>query len=170
MEVIKLGQDVIDKESAEDFIRVFRVTIEDTHGNEIGYSLEEFLYFIDKIMEVSDIQYLATASWGKNIYKQTIRQGNHKGLFMNKVVYDHIDGRVPIISSGEINSPEKALEALQYSDIVGASTPFVTEPDFVIKLKEGREEDIDLGFTPEEVPDLAIPERAFKDIVELMDI
>src|SRR5699024_11789186 len=91
-----------------------------------------------------------------------------KGLFMNKVVYDHIDGRVPIISSGGINSPEKALEALQYSDMVGASTPFVTEPDFVIKLKEGREEDIDLGFTPEEVPDLAITERAFKDIVELI--
>lgn len=170
LEVMKIVQDVIDQEAAEDFILGFRGTPEETRGNEIGYSVEEFLYFIDKIMEVSDIQYLATASWGKNIYKQTIRQGNHKGLFMNKVVYDHIDGRVPIISSGGINSPEKALEALQYSDMVGASTPFVTEPDFVIKLKEGREEDIDLGFTPEEVPDLAIPERAFKDIVELMDI
>src|SRR5699024_12148337 len=97
-----------------------------------------------KIAEVSDIQYRASASWGKHIDKQTMRQGNHRGLFMNKVVYEHIDGRVPSISSGGINSPEKALEALQYSDMVGASTPFVTEPDFVIKLKEGREEDIDL--------------------------
>src|SRR5699024_2430441 len=73
------------------------------------------------------------------------------------------------MATGGINSPDKALEALQFSDMVGASTPFVTEPDFVIKLKEGREADIDLGFTPEEVADLAIPKRAFKDIVELMD-
>src|SRR5699024_8206698 len=90
--------------------------------------------------------------------------------FMNKVVYDHIDGRVQIISSGGINSPEKALEALQYLDMVGASTPFVTEPDFVIKLKEGREEDIDLGFRAAQISDLVSAERAFKDIVELMDI
>src|SRR5699024_3425206 len=144
------------------FIVGFRGTPEETRGNEIGSRDEEFMYFIDKIMEVSDIQYIAHDRWGKNIYKQTIRQGKHKGLIMNKVTYDHIDGRLQIISTRGINSTEKALEALQDSDMVGASTPIVTEPDFVIKLKEGREEDIDLGFTPEEVPDLAIPERAFK--------
>lgn len=59
---------------------------------------------------------------------------------------------------------------MEFADMVGMSTPFVTEPDFVAKLREGRENEIDLGFTAEEVPDLAIPERAFKDIVELMDI
>src|SRR5699024_5851284 len=76
--------------------------------------------------------------------------------------------RDPVMAPGGDNSPDKALEALQFSDMVGASTPFVTEPDVVIKLKEGREEDIDLGFTPEEVPDLSISERSFKDIVELI--
>jgi len=74
-----------------------------------------------------------------------------------------------VMATGGINSPDKALEALQYSNMVGASTPFVTEPDFVTKLKEGREAEIDLGFKVEELADLAIPERAFKDIVELMD-
>ena len=88
---------------------------------------------------------------------------------MNQVVYDHLARRVPLMATGGINSPKKALEALQFSDMVGLSSPFVTEPDFVLKLQEGRESEIDLGFTADEVADLAIPERAFKDIVELMD-
>lgn len=169
IEVMTSVQKVIDEEAPKDFILGFRGTPEETRGNEIGYSVEDFLYFVDRIFDVANIQYVATASWGKNIYKQTIRQGNNKGEFMNKVVYDHINKRAPVMATGGINSPDKALEALQFSDMVGASTPFVTEPDFVIKLKEGREADIDLGFTPEEVADLAIPKRAFKDIVELMD-
>ncbi|MBP1969959.1 2,4-dienoyl-CoA reductase-like NADH-dependent reductase (Old Yellow Enzyme family) [Virgibacillus natechei] len=170
IEVMEAVQKVIDEEAPANFILGFRGTPEETRGNEIGYSAEDFLYFMDRIMEVANIHYLATASWGKNIYKQTIRQGKFKGEIMNQVVYEHIAGRIPIMATGGINSPEKALEALEFADMVGASTPFVTEPDFVTKLKEGREDEINLGFSPDEIADLAIPERAFKDIVELMDI
>jgi 2,4-dienoyl-CoA reductase-like NADH-dependent reductase (Old Yellow Enzyme family) len=170
VEVMQAVQKVIDKHAPDDFIFGFRATPEETRGSEIGYSVEEFLYILDSLLEVADIHYLATASWGKNIYKQTIRQGKYKGEFMNQVIYDHVAGRVPVMATGGINSPDKALEALDFSDMVGMSTPFVTEPDFVNKLESGQEDDINLGFTVEEVADLAIPERAFKDIVELMDI
>lgn len=170
LEVLEAVQKVIDEEAPEHFILGFRGTPEETRGNEIGYSVDDFLYFMDRAMEVANIQYLATASWGKNIYKQVIRQGKHADQFMNKVVYDHIANRIPVMATGGINSPEKAIEALQFSDMVGLSTPFVTEPDFVKKLEKGQEETIDLGFTAKELADLAIPERAFKDIVELMDI
>ena len=45
---------------------------------------------------------------------------------MNKVVYDRLKGRVAVIASGGINSKEKVLEALENSDLVGLSTPFIT--------------------------------------------
>lgn len=169
VEVLEAVQKVIEEEAPADFILGFRGTPEETRGNEVGYSVEDFLYFLDQLMDVAQIDYLATASWGKNIYKQTIREGKFKGEFMNQVVYDHVAGRIPVMATGGINSPEKALEALKFSDMVGASTPFVTEPDFVTKLKAGKENNINLGFSQEELADLAIPERAFKDIVELMD-
>ena len=170
IEVMEAVQEVIDKEAPADFLLGFRGTPEETRGSKIGYGVEDFLYFMDRIMEAANIHYLATASWGKNIYKQTLRQGKFKNESMNKKVYEHIAGRIPVMATGGINSPEKALEAFQFSDMVGASTPFVTEPDFVTKLKEGQEAEIDLGFSPEELADLAIPERAFKDLIELMDI
>src|SRR5699024_91560 len=170
IEVIKAGQKVIDDEAPADIILGYHGTPEERRGREIGYRVADILYFIYHAIDVAHIHYLATASWGKNIYKQTIRQGQFKGKFMNQVVYDHIDGRMPVIANGGINTPDKALEALQFADMVGASTPFVTEPDFVTKLKAGRENEIDLSFSKDHMADLSIPERAFKDMVELMDI
>src|SRR5699024_7694282 len=90
IKVMGAVQKVIDEKAPDNFILGFRGTPEETRGNEIGYSVDEFLYFIERIMEMADIHYLATASWGKNIYKQTIRQGEHKGELMNQVIYDYI--------------------------------------------------------------------------------
>src|SRR5699024_9383477 len=99
IEVMEAVQKVIDEEAPADFILGFRGTPEETRGNEIGYSVEDFFYFMDRIMEVANIHYLATASWGKNIYKQTIRQGKYKGEYMNQVVYDHLGDRVPVMAT-----------------------------------------------------------------------
>ena len=170
LEVISAVQKVIKEEAPKDFIFGYRGTPEETRGNEIGYSAEEFLEYIDRVLEIANIDYLATASWGKNIYKQKIRQGKYQGEFMNQVVYDYIANRTVVMATGGINSPDKALEATQFADLVGASTPFVTEPEFVTKIKAGKENEIDLGFTEDEVSELAIPDRAFKDMIELMDI
>ena len=48
--------------------------------------------------------------------------------------------------------------------------PFVTEPEFVIKIAEGRENEIDMGISEEKIDDLKIPDRAFADIVYMMDL
>lgn len=74
-----------------------------------------------------------------------------------------------MMATGGVNSPDKALEALEYADMVGASSPFITEPDFVTKLRDGREDEIDLQFTIDDLDDLKIPKAAFKDIVRMMD-
>src|SRR5690625_5863755 len=97
-------QKVIDEEAPKDFILGFRGTPEETRGNEIGYSVEDFLYFVDRIFDVANIQYVATASWGKNIYKQTIRQDNNKGELINKSVNDHKNKSATVMVTGGVNS------------------------------------------------------------------
>lgn len=169
VEVMKAVQGAIDESGVKNFILGFRGTPEETRGSEVGYTIEEFNQYFDWLMDVSDIQYYAIASWGRDIYKATARAGKYKGELVNKVVYEHINGRVPVIATGGINSPDKAIEALKYADMIGMSSVFVTEPDFVQKLESGRENEISLDFTLEELPDLAIPHRAFKDLVEFMD-
>ena len=169
VEIMAAVQKVIDEEGPEDFILGFRGTPEETRGEQVGYTVDEFNEYFDRMMEVSNIHYYAIASWGHDIYLDRARAGSRPGDYVNEIVRDHLNGRVPIIATGGINSPEKALEALKYADMVGMSSVFVTEPDFVSKLEAGREDQIDLSIRPEEIADLAIPHRAFKDLVEFMD-
>ena len=88
---------------------------------------------------------------------------------MNAVIYKALKGKVAVIASGGINSQEKALEALEHADLVGLSTPFITDPEFAEKIREGKSEEIQLSIKPENLEELAIPQAAFKDIVPLMD-
>lgn len=150
------------------FIIGFRGTPEETRGSNIGYTAEEFNEYVDELLKVSDIQYYATASWGHNIYAQKLRAGKYEGQLMNQVIHDHFSDRLVTIATGGINSPEKALEALQHADMAGMSTAFITEPDFVSKLQQG--EAIDLSLANKSLEDLAIPDHAFKNLVEMMDI
>ncbi len=170
LEVMEAVQKVIDKEAPDDFIFGYRATPEETRGDKLGYTIDEFNQHLDWVLEVANIHYLAIASWGRHIYQNTTRTpGKYFGKRVNQVVYEHLNGRIPLIVSGGINSPETALDALQNADMVGMSSPFVTEPDFVHKLKEGRLEEINLNVTSEELESLAIPKAAFKDIVRMMD-
>ena len=119
------------------------------------------------MLETADIQYLAIASWGRQIYQNKVRsEGKYTGEYVNAVVYKYLNGRIPLIASGGINSPDSAFGCLKNADMVGMSSPFVTEPDFVTKLKERRPDDIDLHVTLEDIDELAIPYAAFKDIVK----
>lgn len=170
LEVMQAVQRVIDKEAPEGFILGYRATPEETRGSDLGYTVDEFNKHIDWVMEVADIQYLAIASWGRHIYQNTTRTpGPHFGRRVNQVVYEHLNGRIPLIASGGINSVDTALDAMQNADMVGMSSPFVTEPDFVKKLQAGHPESINLHIKPEELDELAIPHAAFKDITKMMD-
>ena len=64
---------------------------------------------------------------------------------------------------------EKCEAAILHADMIGLSSPFVAEPDFVEKLKSNHIEDINLNVSVEDIDRLAIPKAAFKDIVLMMD-
>ena len=109
-------------------------------------------------------------SWGHDVFRNKIRaKGPHQGELVNAVIYQALKEKVAVIASGGINSQEKALEALEHADLVGLSTPFITDPEFAEKIKEGKAEEIQLSIKPESLEELAIPQAAFKDIVPLMD-
>lgn len=170
LEVLAEVQRVIDREAATDFILGFRATPEETRGASIGYSIEEFLAFMEKALSLARIDYLAIASWGHDVFRNKVRgAGPHQGRLVNQVVYQALKDRMVIIASGGINSAEKAMEALQSADMVGLSTPFITDPEFADKIEAGRSEEIRLRIRPEDLEGLAIPQASFKDIVPLMD-
>ncbi|MDU3949562.1 MAG: NADH-dependent flavin oxidoreductase, partial [Staphylococcus epidermidis] len=154
----------------KDFIFGYRATPEETRGEEVGYTVEEFNQLTDWLLERVPLSYMAIASWGQNIYLNTVRaEGPHHGRLINEVVYEHLNGRIPLIASGGINTVDKCEAAILHADMIGLSSPFVAEPDFVEKLKSNHIDDINLDVGVEDIDRLAIPKAAFKDIVLMMD-
>ncbi|MBJ8325377.1 NADH-dependent flavin oxidoreductase [Streptococcus pacificus] len=170
LEVLKAVQEVIEKEAPADFILGFRATPEETRGDQIGYSIDEFMTFMDWALAVASIDYLAIASWGHNVFRNRVRgAGPFSGQLVNQVIWDHFKNRLPIMATGGINTPDKVYEALEHADFVGSSTPLVVDPEFIQKIKENREDEINFKIKLSDLHSLAIPEASFKDIVPLMD-
>lgn len=170
LEVMERVQEVIAAQAPSDFLLGFRATPEETRGSSIGYSVEEFLEWMDWLLEVADLDYLALASWGHDVFRNRVRSaGAHQGRLVNQVVYEALKGRTLLMATGGINSEEKAMEALLHADLVGASTPFITDPEFVQKIEGGQSDQIRLRIKEADLASLAIPKGAFKDIVPLMD-
>ncbi len=171
LEVMAEVQRVIDEEAPENFILGYRISPEESAGSLVGFTIEEMCYYIDRLLETARIDYLATAMWGDRSYNEIVRFGKHTGDLMNRVIYDHLAGRVPLMVTGGVNTADKAMEALEIADMTAVATPLLTDPEFFIKIKESREDEIDLTINGEEsLKDLAIPRAAFKDIAYLLDV
>ena len=170
LEVMAEVQRVIDEEAPENFILGYRISPEESAGSLVGFTIEEMCYYIDRLLETARIDYLATAMWGDRSYNEIVRFGKHTGDLMNRVIYDHLAGRVPLMVTGGVNTADKAAEALETTDMIAIATPLLTDPEFFLKIKESREDEIDLTINGEEsLKDLAIPQAAFKDIAYLLD-
>ncbi|MGT2799161.1 NADH-dependent flavin oxidoreductase [Streptococcus marmotae] len=169
-EVLEAVHGVIVSEARRPFLLGFRATPEETRGHQIGYSIDEFLQLVKEVMDRVPLAYLAIASWGHDVFRNRIRStGRYQGQLVNQVIYQQLKGQIPIMATGGINSSEKAIEALAHADLVGASTPFIVDPEFVQKIRENRAQDIHLKIKAADLPSLAIPQASFKDIVPLMD-
>ena len=68
LEVFEDVYEVIKKEAPKDFIFGYRATPEETRGEEVGYTVEEFNQLTDWLLERVPLSYIAIASWGQNIY------------------------------------------------------------------------------------------------------
>lgn len=168
LEIFTKIREIINQHAPKNFILGFRATPEETYGSFLGYSIIDFFKLVDLLIEKVQISYLAIASWGHDIYLNKIRSNcEFKNQLTNKVIYQKYQNKLPIISSGGINSPDKCLEALKYSDLVGLSSVFVADPEFTEKIKTNKLDEINLVVKPEQLTNLCIPKSSFKDIVNM---
>ncbi|QJR44269.1 NADH-dependent flavin oxidoreductase [Mycoplasma miroungirhinis] len=168
LEIVKAIRQTINENAPQDFIFGFRATPEETYGSELGYTIDDFNKLMDLIIKEGAISYLAIASWGHNIYLNKVRsESKFKGELVNKVVYQHINHKVPVIASGGINTPQKCLDALKYSDLIGLSSVFVADPEFVSKIENDEIDKINLKITQDQLLDLAIPQHSFSGVVNM---
>ena len=74
-----------------------------------------------------------------------------------RTIYKAVDGRVPVMAAGSALTPDDALDLLNYVDIVALGRAVIIDPDFVVKIREGREDEIETS-VENRFDDLKLPE------------
>ena len=156
--VVKAVQEVVSEYANDGFIIGYRISPEEIHGEVVGYNFDDALYLIDQVAELG-VDYIHVSQFGPNGFKNKARLGEHKGEVINEVVRELLADRTLLIGAGDLTSPDKLLEALNYVDILAMGSAAIVEPDLMQKLKAGADDSISLD--AEDVSDLALPERFY---------
>lgn len=155
--VVQAIQAVARRMASKDFIIGYRLSPEEIHGDVVGYTFDDALYLIDQVVGLG-VDYIHVSQFGPSGYKQKARLGEHQGEVINQVVHDLLKGRAKLIGAGDLTSPDKLLDALNYVDLVAMGSAAIVEPDMMQKLKSGQEATISLDITGR-MAELALPEH-----------
>lgn len=126
--------EVVEKETNEPFIIGYRFSPEEYENP--GIRFEDTLYLVDKLAD-KELDYLHISIGN---YKQVSRSESYQDKSMIEYINDKIDGRVPLISVGDIRTSADAEEALQNSEMVALGRVLLADPHWVSKVLSGRED------------------------------
>lgn len=159
--VIEEARKIIDESQqvGDDFILGYRLSPEEIETP--GIRLEDTLSFVDAIISAK-IDYIHLSV--KHYYQPSIVGIGNYHMNIPKIIYQHIDERVPMINVGNIQTSEDANKALEYSDLIALGRQLVVEPKWVEKYQSGQEKDIYTSISPHQQSELGIPE-AFWQII-----
>lgn len=155
------------KHNLADFIIGYRLSPEEVHGPDIGYDLEDSLYLVNEVVG-RGVDYIHTSIFGPEAYKKPAQSGNYQGQIINQAVREMIDGRTALMGAGDITSADKALDALNYLDLLALGSAAIVDPDFQEKIIAGHPEQISMD-AADRIADLALPTRFYRMAATLLN-
>jgi len=166
LEIVKRVKKYAKEHAKPDFIVGYRLSPEEIHGEEIGYTLDDTIYLVNEVVRLG-IDYIHTSLWGNRAYASKAALGQCKGQSINKVIKSVIDERALLIGAGDITSADKMLEASEYVDLLAVASLILTDPDTKNKILSGKENEITLD-VENRIEDLALPKN-FPPMVVAME-
>lgn len=134
------------KENApKDFIVGYRLSPEEIHGDNIGYTWRDSKQLVNKLTELFEFDYVhlstndytATPTDSDKNYAQLVGEGVQKPTLL--------------MIAGGIHTVEKMEDALNYVDIVSLGRPTLIDNRIAYKIKTGQTDKIFLAFNKESV-------------------
>jgi len=149
--VITEIQDVIRRYAEKPFLVGFRLSPEEPES----YRVRDTFPFIDKLIElgidylhISLTDLLSQKPIGDELGKDTIL----------KLILDHVDQRIPVISAGGIKQADDAVEAINLGlSLVAVGHGLIINPNWVELISRGEKADEVLSMSKADV--LAVPQK-----------
>ncbi|MDF7639302.1 NADH-dependent oxidoreductase [Lactobacillus sp. ESL0791] len=145
LEISKEVFKVVKEAAPKDFIIGYRISPEEIHGDNIGYTWHESQQLLKKLTEDFEFDYINIST---NNYKATPKDSNQNyAQLLSKVI------QAPTLEliSGDIHTVEKMNDALNYVDLVGLGRATLIDPRIAYKILNNQAKDIHLKFDEESV-------------------
>ncbi|MCX8525567.1 NADH-dependent flavin oxidoreductase [Chryseobacterium formosus] len=149
--VINEVQDVIKKYAEKPFLVGFRLSPEEPES----YRVRDTFPFIYKLIE-SGIDYLHV-SLGNLISQKPLDEQDGNDTIL-KLILDHVNQRIPVISAGGIKQADDAVEAINLGlSLVAVGHGLIINPDWVERISESKKADEVLSLS--KADELAVPKK-----------
>ena len=114
------------------------------------------LQLIDRLID-GGVSYVH-ASLGSALDQRPV--DDTSGRTIVRILHDYIAGRVPLIAAGQIRTAEQAERAIDEGlSLVALGQGLVMNPDWVAHARVGRDSDVKLSVSFQDVARLTIPQR-----------
>lgn len=150
---------IVDNYAKKPFIIGYRISPEEIHENAVGYTFEDALYLIRQISK-KKIDYIHISLWGPKAYKTTPHSEMYEDEPIAKIVKDNLDDQTKLVIVGDVTSPDNALEAIKYADIIAMGTSSLLDPEFMVKIKDGKEDTISFDVSSR-IQELELPSKFY---------
>ncbi|WP_251444011.1 NADH-dependent flavin oxidoreductase [Veillonella intestinalis] len=127
---------VVKEMNVPDFIVGYRFSPREE--TDPGFNLEETLWLVDKLAD-KELDYLHISL---TRYDRATNLEKYADKSMLQYVYETINGRLPLVSVGDIHNRADLEAALQYSDIAAVGIGVLIDPKWFAKILAGRDNEI----------------------------
>ncbi len=158
--VVEEVKRVVAKHAKQPFLVGYRFSPEEAETP--GITMEDTLQLVDALAD-RDLDYIHVSLmdfWSKP------RRGADESKSRIEWIRERAGNRVPVIGVGSLHSADDALKALQTGiPLIALGRELIIEPDWVVKVAEGRESDIQTTLTKDDQERLVIPDPLWQAIM-----
>ncbi len=145
MEVAKEVFRVVKEYAPKDFIVGYRISPDEIHGSNIGYTWRESQQLIKKLTETYDFDYIHIS------LLQYDAKPEDNDLTYCEILREVMPEETKLLVAGGINTYEKMNDALNYVDVIAMGRATLIDPQIGYKLLNGKQDEIYLEFNEESV-------------------
>lgn len=158
IEVVNAAKQAIDKYATKPFIFGYRVSPEEIE--EPGITIQDTIALLEEL-KIYDLDYFHISL--SNIFGRSLRNEMDKEPVL-KQLQEAVGEEVPLIGVGNVITPQDAVDAMDELGVplIALGRELIVEPDWVDKVKAGKEEDLRKVIEADDREDLLIPDAMWE--------
>ncbi|MFD1774002.1 NADH-dependent flavin oxidoreductase [Paenibacillus rhizophilus] len=157
--VIQEMKTVIQKHATKPFIFGYRVSPDEPM--EGGLRMKDTYTLIDRLIE-EGVDYVH-ASLVDALSSKPVDSQDEKTYL--ELIVEHVGGRLPVMAAGSLVTPDQVVTALDKGITLAAiGHALIINPDWVGKVQEGKEAELETAIKISKVSELELPEKLWNGI------